>query len=96
MIPPTSIREAWALVRRNGDTVGKRPSTRMAYCIQTIAENGRAVALSAYIMNNDMTGWTKHPRRVEFADVIKTWRFDRQPSPQQVKDAKARLPRVTL
>jgi hypothetical protein len=29
----TSIGDAWALVRRNGDTPGKRISTRMAYLV---------------------------------------------------------------
>lgn len=50
---------------------GKRLSTRMAYLVDTIAPNGIAVALTGYIMRNDMTGWTKHPRRIEWSDIIR-------------------------
>ncbi len=80
----------WALVLRNGDTPGKRRSTRMAYLVGTIAPDGKAVALTGYIMCNDMTGWTKHPRRIEWADLIKTWRY--QPTVADVRKAKAKLP----
>jgi len=59
--------QPWALIRRNGDTPGKRISTRMAYLVDTIAPNGIAVAVTGYIMRNDMTGWTK--RRIEWSDI---------------------------
>jgi hypothetical protein len=89
----TSIGDAWALVRRNGDTPGKRISTRMAYLVDTVVgPNGHAVAYRGYVMRNDMTGWSKHLRRVEFTDVIRQWRFDRQPSLAQVQAVKRRLP----
>lgn len=94
ILPTTSIGQAWALVRRNGDQVGKRPSTRMAFLTGTIAVEGRAVAFRGYIMNNDLTSWTRHTRRVEFQDVLRTWRFDRKPSIADVKAAKAALPVV--
>lgn len=80
----------WALIRRNGDTTGKRLSTRMAYLVGTIAPDGKAVAVTGYIMRNDMTGWTKHPRRIEWADIVKQWH--RQPSAAEVRKAKAKLP----
>jgi hypothetical protein len=90
MHPATTHHAPWALIRRNGDTIGKRLSTRMAYLIDTIVGmNRRSVALRGYVMRSDMTGWTKHPRRIEWGDVIKTWR--RQPSVADVRKAKASL-----
>jgi hypothetical protein len=62
----------------------------MAYLVDTIAPNGTAVALTGYIMRNDMTGWTKHPRWIEWSDVIRQWA--RQPSVADVRKIKARLP----
>ena len=82
--------QPWALIRRNGDTPGRRTPTRMAYLVDTIAPKGIAVALTGYIMRNDMTGWTKHPRRIEWADLIKQW--SRQPTVADVRKVKARLP----
>src|SRR5215472_12661614 len=64
-------------------TPGKRLSTRMAYLVDTIAPDGIAVALTGFIMRNDLTGWTKHPRRIEWADLIKQW--SRQPTVADVR-----------
>jgi hypothetical protein len=90
-LPSTCHHAPWALVRRNGDTAGKRLSTRMAYLTDTIAGPDRhSVALRGYIMRNDMTSWTKHPRRIEWCDVIKTWRW--KPTTLDVQKVKARLP----
>lgn len=82
----------WALVRRCGDTPGKRPSTRMAYLVGTIAPNGQAVALTGFVMNNDLSGWTKSPRRIEWSDIVRQWRD--KPTAQQVQAVKQRMPRV--
>jgi hypothetical protein len=82
----------WALIRRNGDTIGKRPSTRMAYLVGTIAPEGKAVAVTGYIMRNDMTGATKHPRRIEWSDIVKQWRS--KPSAIEVQKIKRRMPAV--
>ena len=71
-------------------TPGKRISTRMAYLVDTIAPNGTAVALTGYIMRNDMAGWTKHPRRIEWSDIIRQW--SRQPTTADARKVKARLP----
>jgi len=91
MHPANNHHALWALIRRNGDTIGKRLSTRMAYLIDTIVGvDRRSVALSGYAMRSDVTGWTKHPRRIEWNDVIKTWRH--QPSVADVRKAKASLP----
>lgn len=88
--PRTTCHHApWALVRRNGDTIGKRPSTRMAYLVGTIAPDGKAVAVTGYIMRSDMTGATKHPRRIEWGDIIRTWRD--QPTKAAVAHVKRRL-----
>jgi hypothetical protein len=92
ILPTTCHADPWALVRRMGDQLGKRPSTRMVYLVGTVAPDGVAVAMTGYIMNNDMTGWTKHPRRVEWSDIIKRWRH--QPTKQQVQAVKKRLPTV--
>lgn len=83
----------WALIRRGGDTVGKRLSTRMAYLVGTIAPDGKAIALTGYVMRNDMTGWSKSKRRIEWADIIKRWH--RQPTAADVKKAKSKLPIAT-
>ncbi len=88
----TSHHAPWALVRRAGDTVGKRPSTRMAFLVGTVAPEGKAVALTGYVMNNDMTGWTKRPVRIEWADIVKQWRF--QPTVADVRKVKARMPAI--
>jgi hypothetical protein len=91
--PATSIGDAWALVRRNGDTPNKRLSTRMAYLVETaVGPDGKAVAYRGYVMRNDTTGWSKSLRRIEFGDVLKQWRYNRQPTSAQVHAAKNRLP----
>ena len=79
----------WALVRRNGDTIGKRPSTRMAYLTGTIAPNGVAVALTGYVMRNDMTGWSKSKRRIEWNDIVRQWH--KQPSVSDIRSIKKRM-----
>lgn len=80
----------WALVRRAGDTPGKRLSTRMAYLTGFIAQKGTAIALKGHVMNNDMTNWTKHPVRVEWIDIIKQWQ--RQPDVRDIALIKSKLP----
>ena len=82
----------WALVRRCGDTPGKRQSTRMAYLTGTIAPNGTAIALKGFVMSNDLTNWTKHPVRIEWSDIIKQWR--RRPDVHDVALIKSKLPIV--
>jgi hypothetical protein len=89
-LPTTCHSQPWALIRRNGDTPGKRWSTRMAYLVDTFAPNGPAIALTGYIMRNDMTGWTNHPRRIEWSDLLKQWTH--QPTIAEVRKIKARLP----
>jgi hypothetical protein len=88
--PTTCHHMPWALVRRAGDQIGKRPSTRMAFLVGTVAPEGRAVALTGYVMNNDMTGWTKRPVRIEWADLVKQWR--RRPTAADVRKVKAKMP----
>lgn len=83
----------WALIRRAGDQEGKRPSTRMAYLTGTIAPAGIAVAMTGYVMCNDMTRWTKSKRRIEWADVIKRWQV--QPTAATVRKIKRRMSPVT-
>lgn len=82
----------WALIRRNGDTIGKRPSTRMAYLVGTVAPKGLAIAVTGYIMNNDMTNPTKNPRRIEWTDIVKQWRA--KPSAADVQKIKRRMPAI--
>lgn len=84
----------WALIRRNGDAVGKRPSTRMAYLVGTFAPNGIAIAVTGYVMNNDLTGWTKHPRRIRWCDIVRKWRA--RPTKQDVRKVKRAMAVVTL
>lgn len=89
--PPTCHHAPWALVRRCGDTAGRRRSTRMAYLTDRIVgPNGEAIALKGYVMRNDMTGRTRHPRRIEWSDVIRTW--GHQPRAAEVRAVKQRLP----
>jgi hypothetical protein len=90
----TNHNQPWALIRRAGDTEGKRPSTRMAFLVDTVVgPDGKAVALRGYIARNDMTGWTKSLRRVEWADVVRSWR--RQPETAAIRAIKLRMPIVT-
>lgn len=90
----TNHHAPWSLVRRAGDTVGKRPSTRMAYLVGTVVPKGefKAVALTGYVMCNDMTGWTKRPVRIEWQDIVRQWR--RQPTVAEVRKVKSRMPIV--
>jgi hypothetical protein len=93
-LPTTCHADPWALVRRNGDQLGKRVSVRMVYLVGTgKGPDGKAVAMTGYVMNGDMTGWTKHPRPVKWEDVVKRWR--RQPSVSDVRKAKSKLPVAT-
>jgi len=62
----------------------------MAYLVDIIASSGTTVALTGYIMRNDMTGRAKHPRRIEWSDIIRQW--SRQPTVAEVRKIKARLP----
>jgi hypothetical protein len=62
----------------------------MTYLVGTIVRDGKAVAVTGFVMNSDLTGWTKHPRRIEWSDIVTTWR--RQPTAEEVKRAKTRLP----
>ncbi len=80
----------WALIRRGGTAPGQRPRTRMAFLVSTVAPEGRAIALTGYVMSDDMTGWTKSARRIEWTDILKRWQ--RQPSAAEVRKAKRRLP----
>lgn len=91
----TSYACPWALVRRAGDTLGKRPSTRMAFIIKATASAGEIVHFVGYVMNNDMSpaSWTKRAVRIECADIVKEWR--RQPSVAEVRRIKARMPVIT-
>jgi hypothetical protein len=83
----------WALVRRAGNTEGKRPSTRVAFLVDTVCgEDGKAVAMRGYIARNDMTGWTKSLRRVEWGDVVRSWRT--QPTVAAIRAIKKRMPKV--
>lgn len=88
----TSYRCPWALVRRSGDTVGKRPSTRMAFIVAATARNGKIISFTGYVMNNDLTNWTKGRVKIDPADIVREWRHE--PTAAAVKSAKAKLPVV--
>lgn len=66
----------------------------MAYVTDTIASAGQATALKGYIMNGSLTNWTKHPRRIEWNDVVKLW--NPPPTVEQLARAKAHLPKEPL
>lgn len=89
----TSYPMPWALVRRAGDTLGKRPSTRMAFITKATAQAGRIVSFTGYVMNNDLTGWTKRCVQIDPADIVKEWR--REPTPADVRKVKAKMPVIT-
>lgn len=86
----TNYAAPWALVYRAGDTPGKRRSTRMAFITKAHATDGNITHYVGYVMNTDMTGWSKSKRRIEPHDIIKTWRS--QPSIETVRKAKKRAP----
>jgi hypothetical protein len=89
----TSYPYPWALVRRAGDTLGKRPSTRMAFIVKATAQSGQIVSFTGYVMSNDLTGWTKRCVRIAPADIVKEWR--KEPTPAEVQRVKARMPVIT-
>lgn len=90
----TNHADPWALIRRAGDQLGKRPSTRMCFLVGTIVgPDGQATAMTGYIMNNDMTNWTKHVRPVRWEDIVKRWRH--RPSKDDVRKVKSKMPIVT-
>ena len=89
-LPPTCDSQPCALIKRGGATLGKRPFTRIAYLVDTIAPDGQAIAVTSYIMSDDFTGGTKHPRRIEWTDISQQW--SRQPTPDATRRAKRRLP----
>lgn len=94
MLPSTCHADPWALVKRAGDQLGKRTSVRMCYLVGTVkGPDGMAVAMTGYIMNGDMKGWTKHPRRVKWEDIVKRWR--QQPTVAEVRKVKSKLPIAT-
>jgi hypothetical protein len=85
----TSYAYPWALVTRNGQSPGKRPNTRMAFITEAIAEQGHIVSYKAFIGNDDLAAWTRHPRDVEPDAIVKAWRV--APSKKEIRKAKARL-----
>lgn len=89
-IAPTSYPTPFALVLRNGNTGGKRLSTRMAYITEAVAHNGKIVFYKGLIGTTKLTGWSKHPMRIEPSDIIKTWRS--RPHITDIQRAKSRLP----
>lgn len=90
---PTNHHSPWALVRRAGNTVGKRPSTRVAYLVDTVVgADGKAVALRGFVGTNKLTGWSKSLRRIEWSDIVRRW--SRQPDPALIEHIKQRMPRI--
>ena len=61
-----------------------------SHLVDTIAPAGMAIAVTGYIMNENGTGRTKHPRRIEWTDIVRQWA--RQLSLEDVRRAKRRLP----
>jgi hypothetical protein len=84
----------WALVKRGGVEDGKRPHTRMAFLVGTIAPEGTAVAVTGYLMDHSMQSWTKTPRRIEWSDIVKSWH--RQPTAQDIERARKRIKPVAI
>ena len=90
-LPPTHFRSPWALIRRGGELENGTPFTRMAYLVETIAPGGLAVAVRGYVMNENLKGWSKTLRRIEWVDLIETWR--RRPSPADIRAKKLKYQR---
>lgn len=64
----------------------------MAYLVGTVAPEGRAIAYTAYLADGAMTRWSKHPRRVEFNDIVKRFRGWGQPQAAAVRKIRSKLP----
>ena len=86
----TSYAYPYALVRRGGDTPGKRISTRMAFITHAVNEDGTLLFFKGYIGNKEMGAWTKHPRKIAEADIVKSWRS--LPSMVTIRKARKALP----
>jgi len=41
--------------------------------VDMIAPNGTAVVVTDYTMRNHMTGWTKHPRHIDWSVIVRRW-----------------------
>lgn len=93
LLPPTSIRNAWALIKRGGATPGHRPRTLMAWLVEAVVRDGKVVEYRAYLMGNNMTTRNKHPRSVLPAAIIAQWRFDQRPTLEAIKAVQRKLPK---
>lgn len=83
----TNHADPWALVKRGGGRPGARPFTQLAYLVGTLVPRGeaQAVAMTGFIVE-DGRAWTKHTRRVDWADVVKRW--PHRPTEEQIATAK--------
>jgi hypothetical protein len=81
----------YALVARNGSTVGKRISTRMAIITDaTFDGSGQLVECKGFIACNDLTGWSTSKRSVAPSEILRKWRS--RPMLKTISAAKQRLP----
>lgn len=81
----------WALIKRGGQTPGKRPGTRLAFITTLSSPNGgRTLTIKAIMPNSRFASatWTK-PRPVDERDIVKQWR--NAPSKAAVAKAKKGL-----
>jgi hypothetical protein len=76
----------YALIRRGGCELGKRPLTRMAWLTRPTPGGWLG-----YIGNEALDGWTLRARPIADADVVKRWKTVR-PSRAAIRKAKAVMP----
>lgn len=91
-LPATAQEAPWALVRRNGDVVDRKPSTRMAYLTGKIGKYDD-FCYQGFVMNHDLTRWTKKPRQIDPQDVVFLWRS--APTMTAIDAARATLSVIT-
>jgi hypothetical protein len=77
----------FALIRRGGEEIGKRPKTALAYIISARSDDGgRTLVMRALIKRGN--GWTQ-PRPLAGRDVVQSWR--NEPSPATVAKTRKAL-----
>lgn len=94
-IPPATVVHGcgtpYAIIKRNGQSPGKRPNTTLAFITKMKSKDGgRTMIVHGLIRQGN--GWTKRPRSIGYSDIVASWR--NAPRPATVAAARQRLPRA--
>lgn len=85
----------YALAKRGGIHLGRKPSTQIVYLNGQRVKSGEYEGyLKGYIYNMASSKWSKHPRPIHPRSILK--RFYRFPTSKQLKIVRASLQVETL